>query len=377
MTSFIGLTSSDAPQDLPSQIIAATSVWKDAAPGNEVRVAGLSAGRGFAERLSHSRGVPLSPLACRDGAGRSLLTPVVVDGSRWVSEADGLLGVGQPGPATGEYPAPVSDACTTSAAGTTDSAAVGDLIAVALQQGASELILSVGPTPVHDAGRGMIQRLSGSPVVDQAALATVRQRLGNLRLVVASSYEAPLRGLGGAGAELPHRTDLTASQAQSLEAQAREVMVAMDDLWSSRDLAAGGYAAANPSRVPWGGAGGGIAAMLFALGGQLRPAAQVFAELVDLDAALESVDLVVLVVDLLDGQALADGGSVGQVVTRLGGSIAPVVVVTGEALAGPRQYAQSGIHAVYEVDSGDARRPGTTPWLSQLARVARNWVVPR
>src|SRR5262249_49761988 len=97
---------------------------------------------------------------------------------------------------------------------------------------------------------------------------------------------------------------------------------------------------------PGAGAAGGLGAAILALGGELRSGIGLVRELIGLDAALESADLVVTGEGALDDQSLR-GKVVAGVAAAARDRGVPCVVVAGRSSAGRRESAAAGITDVY------------------------------
>lgn len=265
------------------------------------------------------------------------------------------------------------------------SRGVGELLLAALDLGASRVVLGLGEAASHDAGAGVLAALGGDDADPGRALATARDRLAGIDLVVAVSHDVPLLGLHGAGALLAERPGVGPAEAQRLDTAVGERVAVLDRAWAAlapvrRPLGMAGddrsgpghghSARRRPGRTDRSGAGGGVAYLLDLLGARVLPGADVVAGGIDLAGAVASVDLVVSGLEVLDAAAL-DGGilpAVSQAAMSLG---LPVVVLAEEVQTSRRELARSGISTTYEIGT---HPDGVLAALEAWAlRVARTW----
>lgn len=183
----------------------------------------------------------------------------------------------------------------------------GELIAAALDAGATRIVVAVGGSATTDGGLGALraiyplQRLRG---VDLEVACDVQTRF-----VDAARTFAPQKGASPAQVELLERR---------LE---RLVQVYVEDH------------GVDVSDLPGGGAAGGLGGALAAVGAALEPGFDVVADAVDLDEQIEGCDLVITGEGFLDEESF-DGKVVGGVLS-LGQALGvPVVAVVGECFDG-------------------------------------------
>ncbi len=161
------------------------------------------------------------------------------------------------------------------------SAGAGELIAAAVAAGATTVIVGVGGTATSDGGVGLKQRLG--PVAADVAL------------IAAVDVRNPLLGPAGAAAVFGPQKGATPDQVAAIEAR----------------LAALGLPTAD---LPGAGAGGGIGAMLMALGGEVVSGAELVMERAGFDQALAGADVCITAEGRIDMGTL--GGKVVSHVAR-------------------------------------------------------------
>jgi glycerate 2-kinase len=180
----------------------------------------------------------------------------------------------------------------------------GELIALALDAGARKIVVGVGGSATTDGGLGALRALYPVPRLRGVQLEVACDV--RLTFVDAARVFAPQKGASPAQVELLERR---------LE---RLVQVYENDY--GKDVAA----------LEGGGAAGGLAGGLACVGAALVPGFELVAELVGLDDAAESADLLITGEGFLDAESF-DGKVVGGV-AELGAALGvPVVAVVGEA----------------------------------------------
>ncbi len=184
----------------------------------------------------------------------------------------------------------------------------GELIAAAIEAGATELLLGVGGVATVDGGAGLREVIGELPV-PAVVLCDVTSVLAD-----AARLYGPQKG---------------ASPADVAVLEAR--LLAMEEL-------------AAHARLPGSGAAGGLGAALAALGAELVPGAEAVLDLVDLDGRLAESDLVVTGEGTVD-RTTAEGKAPGAVARRCAAAGVRCVVAGGlvrEPLRGVETVALSG-----------------------------------
>ncbi|QFG69959.1 glycerate kinase [Ornithinimicrobium pratense] len=235
---------------------------------------------------------------------------------------------------------------------TATSRGLGDVVAHALDAGATSLLVGIGGSASTDGGAGLLQALGarlldadGAPVGPGGAglerlaaldLSGLHPRLATARLTVACDVDNPLTGPHGAaavygpqkGADEDHVRALDAGVAHLAEVVARH---------TGQDL----------RDTPGAGAAGGVGfAALAVLGAVLRPGAEVVLELTGFHDALPGADLVVTGEGSLDGQTL-HGKAPAAVAAAARAAGVPVVAVAGRVALDEQQLRQAGFRAAH------------------------------
>lgn len=203
------------------------------------------------------------------------------------------------------------------------STGVGQLIAAALDTGATRIVVGLGGSSCTDGGAGLVEGLGG---IERA-----QYRLATTELVVASDVEHPLLGGRGAAAVFGPQKGADGDTVTRLEARLTEWAAALEAGTgrSVRDVAGAGAA-------------GGIGAALLALGGRRASGARIVAEHTGFDAAVERADLVITGEGKFDDQTL-HGKVAGAVAARATTSGIPVLVLAGQVALARAEYERAGI----------------------------------
>jgi glycerate kinase len=343
--------------------------WRAAAPDDVVDVAPLSdGGPGFLDVLATALpGAVVHELTVEDPLARPVQAGVLLDGSTAYVESAAACGLHLLEP--GERDPRV-----------TTTYGVGQLLAAALDAGASRIIVGLGGSATNDGGAGMLAALgvsrsdaAGDPLPPGgAALRRVERlsgapdpRLAEVELVAATDVDSPLLGLYGASAVFGPQKGASREDVALLDgALARWADVLETTLGTPvRDLAGAGAA-------------GGLGAALFALGARREPGIALVQSAVGLEARLASADLV------LTGEGTFDPSSLsGKVVSGVAGLAAehavPCVVLAGDVTVGRREAAAAGVDSAWSlVEAVGRQRAFAEPAaaLAELAgRVAGQW----
>ncbi|MEA5455889.1 glycerate kinase [Sinomonas sp. JGH33] len=223
----------------------------------------------------------------------------------------------------------------------------GQLIAAALDAGATEIVLGLGGSAMTDGGSGALRALGLKPLdaagnvvpLGGAALADVVSvdasaldpRLAHTRFRIAVDVRNPLYGPDGAAHVFGPQKGADPDAVGALDAGLRT--------WA-RILA---EATGRDVDVPGSGAAGGFpAAFLAFTDAELESGFELVADLVGLDAKLDGTDLVITGEGSLDGQSLTGKAPIA-LADRARDRGIPVVAVAGRILATPEELAEHGI----------------------------------
>ncbi|QIG45163.1 glycerate kinase [Nocardioides anomalus] len=209
---------------------------------------------------------------------------------------------------------------------------VGQLVAAALDHGATRVVVGVGGSATTDGGAGAVAALGLGP----DAAAGPHPRLGEADLVVACDVDNPLTGPQGAAA------------VYALQKGAGTALVARLDERLARWADTVAHATGEDRRAePGAGAAGGLAFGLLALAGaRLVPGADLLLDLTGFDDVVRGADLVVVGEGSLDEQSLRGKGPVAAA-RRAAALGVPVVAVVGRSLLTPEQEREAGLSAVH------------------------------
>ncbi|MGV0992506.1 MAG: glycerate kinase [Mycobacterium sp.] len=212
------------------------------------------------------------------------------------------------------------------------SRGVGELIGIALEHGATTIVVGLGGSGCTDGGRGMVEALGGP---DRAVA-----RLAAVRLIAASDVENPLLGPGGAAHVFGPQKGADADTVELLEERMSG--------WAA-ELEAG--AGRSIRTEPGAGAAGGLGAALLALGGHRESGAAVIAGHTGLADEIAAADLVVTGEGRLDGQSLHGKvvGALARMAAAAGEGGVPVLVLAGQVTLKPAALRAAGIVAAHSI----------------------------
>ena len=249
------------------------------------------------------------------------------------------------------------------------SRAAGERVADSLRDGAA-VIVEGGHNLSPDCGVGFLEGLLGVPGLDprQAeALADALTRAQSVvaetgaDLVCAASTARPLLGLDSVLAVAP---DL-----EPIEAQDTALTAALTQAFAHRPLGRRQLldgADVHPARQRGSGAGGGVGAVIAAIGGRIVSTGDVLSQLLRLDDVVSGVDLVIVAEPELSSPLLAE--STLDCVTRAASTHAlPVVAITHRSSLSHFEKAEWGLHGVFETE-------GSVTLEDAGRRVARTWL---
>jgi len=345
-----------------SAVEAAESVaagWRETAPDDEIDLAPMSdGGPGFVDVLHEALDGELLAVTVRGPHGAPTPATVLLSGATAYVESAQACGLHLTGKQGAE---------------TATTFGVGELVAAAVDAGATTVVVGLGGSGTNDGGAGLLAALgatadvaldgggAGLDGISEVDVAAARARVGSVRLVAASDVDNPLTGLFGATKVFGPQKGIT------------EERLPVADGWLEQ------YAAALDRRVALekgAGAAGGLGYALLTLGATREPGIALVADAVGLSRRAREADLVITGEGAFDYSSGA-GKVPHGVATVAGEALRPCVVLAGKVLVGAREMRALGIESAYSlVDLVGEERAFAEPAaaLRELAaRTARTW----
>ncbi|HET7689499.1 MAG TPA: glycerate kinase [Nocardioidaceae bacterium] len=330
--------------------------WLRQAPGDELDLAPMAdGGPGFVDVLHQALGGELIAADVRGPYGERVPAAILQVGRTAYVEAAQACGLHLTSPAERD-----PERATTYG--------VGELVRIAIEDGAGTVVVGLGGTGTNDGGAGFLAALGAAAdaPLDQGprGLATLTQATLpeiDARLVAATDVDNPLLGLIGATNVYSAQKGLPEERRQAVDALLERLADATDKRLA---LAKGA------------GAAGGLGFGLLLLGAERRPGTEVVAEAVGLAERARAADLVVTGEGAFDFSSRS--GKVPYGVAEVAAAaVRPCIALAGRVLVGSREMRALGIESAYAVSDlvGEERslaEPGVS--LATLAeRVARTW----
>lgn len=337
--------------------------WRRRAPEDELDLAPMAdGGPGFVGVLHASLGGELLAVTVSGPYGVPVPASVLVaDGTAYVEAAQ----------ACGLHLVPAEERDPERAT----SYGVGELVAAAVDAGATRVVVGLGGTGTNDAGAGLLKALGAVPVpataldrgpstlatLESVDLEPARARVAGVELVAASDVDNPLLGLIGA-------TSVYGPQKGIADDRKIVVDAALDRLATATDKKVGLQKGA--------GAAGGLGFALLLLGARREPGIDVVAEAVGLPERAARADLVITGEGAFDFTSRSGKVPYGvaEVASR---ALRPCLALAGAVLVGSREMRALGIESAYSVtdlvgeEASFADPAGTLAALAE--RVARSW----
>jgi glycerate kinase len=333
--------------------------WRRRAPRDVLDLAPMSdGGPGFVDVLHAALGGDLHAVTVSGPTGAAVpATVLLVAGTAYVESAQ-ACGVHLTGARGAE---------------TATTTGVGELVAAAVDTGATTVVVGLGGSGTNDGGAGLLAALgatSPTPLDAGAAglvgvgsvdLAGARERVGGVRIVVASDVDAQLTGLFGATKTFGPQKGIAEERLPVVDGWLEELAQAVDRRTSLEKGA---------------GAAGGLGFALMVLGGVREPGIELVVAAVRLAERARESDLVVTGEGAFDfssrsGKVPYGVASVAQHALR------PCVALAGRVQIGSREMRALGVESAYSlVDLVGEERAFADPSgsLAELAeRVARTW----
>lgn len=255
------------------------------------------------------------------------------------------------------------------------SRGVGELIAVAIDAGAREVVVGLGGSATNDGGAGLLAALGAVAVpagaldagpqalssLESVDLAQARSRTDGVTLRVASDVDNPLLGLIGATNVYGPQKGVVADRLQAVDAMLERLAAATDKKLA---LAKGA------------GAAGGLGFALLLLGGTRQPGVTLVAEAVGLRDLAAGADLVITGEGAFDFSSRSGKVPYG-VATTAADALVPCIALAGKVLVGSREMRALGVESAYAVvdlvgeEASFADPAGSLAALAE--RTARTW----
>lgn len=268
------------------------------------------------------------------------------------------------------------------ASGTTG---VGEVIAHAVRDGASRVIVGLGGSASTDGGLGLLIGLgahatdsagrrvpgtgAGLAAVRHLDLGPVRRRLAGVEVVVAADVDNPLLGPTGTVAVFGPQKHLRGGPAEQAEVALQHWADLLRSL-TGQDM----------RHTPGAGAAGGAGFALLSLGATLRSGVEVVLDEVGARPAIAAADLVVTGEGSLDETTLRGKAPMGVVRAARGVGV-PVVAVCGRLRLGEHALRDAGFDAAWPLTSVEPllsrcrEVPGEI--LETLAQTIADWYAAR
>lgn len=230
----------------------------------------------------------------------------------------------------------------------------GELIASALDLGVEQIIVGIGGSATNDAGVGMAQALGakiltadGNEVafgggslkdIKKIDLKNMNPKLKNVKIQVACDVDNPLYGKNGAAYVYGPQKGADQKTVELLDQNLRHFnQIVLEEL--NRDL----------NKIPGAGAAGGLGAGLLAfLEADLKTGIKIILDILDFEAKLEGVDLVITGEGMLDGQSIYGKTPIGVSRSAAKKNI-PVIAIAGTLGENVEKVLNEGINSYFSI----------------------------
>jgi glycerate kinase len=328
--------------------------WRRQAPDDEIDLAPMAdGGPGFVDVLHAALGGDLLAVTVRGPHGATVPATVLLHEATAYVESAQACGLHL---TRGERPEQAS------------SWGVGELVAAAVDAGATRVVVGLGGSGTTDGGAGLLGALGATadvPLDGGVAGLEGLTRLDlpdvDVALVAATDVDSPLAGLFGAAKTFGPQKGITEERLPAVDG-VLEAYGAVVDRRLALEKGAG--------------AAGGLGFALLALGAVREPGLALVADVVGLARRARTADLV------LTGEGAFDfssrSGKVPYGVAEVAaGALRPCVALAGQVLVGSREMRALGVESAYSLVDlvGEERAFGDPAGaLADLAaRVARTW----
>ena len=260
----------------------------------------------------------------------------------------------------------------------TTSYGVGELIAQAIEKGATKITVGLGGSGTNDAGAGMLAALgvtsdgeltSGGSALKQVSgvdLSAALEKVTGIELIVASDVDNPLLGLRGATAVFGPQKGADDFAVMELEGALQHFSELCGRRADGKD----------PAVALGAGAAGGLGYGLMLLGANRVAGIETVLDIVGLDEEIRKADLVITGEGCLDDQSL-HGKVIAGVASHSAALGKPCVALAGAVRLGKRECATAGIDSAYSMSEFAGRERSMaqpTEVLTEVsARMAQTW----
>ncbi|HET6653023.1 MAG TPA: glycerate kinase [Nocardioides sp.] len=337
--------------------------WRRQAPDDEIDIAPMAdGGPGFVDVLHATLGGELLATTVSGPYGEEVPSTVLMTGDTAYVECAQACGLHLTEPAD-------------RAPERATSRGVGELVAAAVDAGATRVVVGLGGSGSNDGGAGLLAALGAvtTPTgaldhgpstlkdLESVDLDAARARVAGVELVVASDVDNPLLGLIGATNVYGPQKGLPADRLQAVDA----VLERLADATDKKLALAKGT-----------GAAGGLGFGLMLLGATRSPGIALVAEVVGLPDRARRADLVVTGEGAFDFSSRS--GKVPYGVAQVAAeAVRPCIALAGKVLIGSREMRAVGIESAYSVvdlvgeEASFADPAGSLAALAE--RTARTW----
>ncbi|QVQ53246.1 glycerate kinase [Spiractinospora alimapuensis] len=247
---------------------------------------------------------------------------------------------------------------------------VGQLIASAVDHGATTIVVGLGGSATNDGGAGLLAALGATPrpalsrggaglasLRGSVDLEPARSAVGAVRLVAATDVDNPLLGAHGATRVFGPQKGADARAVERLEADLVRWADATDPDRRLRDTAGAGAA-------------GGLGYALLLLGGRVESGVELVLDAVQLDRRVAAADLVLTGEGSFDSQSLR--GKLPHGVARMATAHeVDCLVLAGRVTVDPAEAEKAGISTTYSlVESAGSVELALAESATQLTRLA-------
>lgn len=245
----------------------------------------------------------------------------------------------------------------------------GECVADSLRDGGT-VIVEGGHNSSPDCGVGFLAGLLGGPRIDPRQPETLADALtraqglvadAGVDLVCAASTARPLLGLDSVLAVAP---DL-----EPVENQDTALTAALTQAFAHRPLGRRQLLEdqdVHSARLRGSGAGGGVGAVVAAIGGRIVSTGDLLSQLLDLDDIMVGCDLVIVAEPELSSPLLAES-TLERVTSAAAAHALPVVAITRRSSLSHFEKAEWGLHGVFETE-------GSVTLEDAGRRIARTWL---